>query len=155
MKTFLSCILRKHQSKLKIKYVTEDANISYLLQKIFSSTIKSLRSLINLKFCKRGRKRKNTNIPLSEANSTKIQWHKAIKKNPHKFSVRSWQLISFSWKRNPLDWHGPIRVEVSILQTSCITLLILQNQTNTWFYFRIIITNSGSLPSSSARLNFI
>lgn len=55
---------------------------------MFAFKTASFRSLINLKFCKRDRKRKNTSIPLPKANSAKIKWHKAILKNP-KLLVRN------------------------------------------------------------------
>lgn len=61
-----------------------------------------------------------------------IKWCKAIKK---KFFVRK-ELATdlFQEKSNPLDWHGPIRVKVTFLQTSHITLLTLQKQIHdfTW-----------------------
>lgn len=73
MKMSFSCILRKdYQYRLGIKYFIKDANISWLVHNRFY-LFTSFRSLMNLKFCKRDRKRKNTNIPLPNANSAKIK----------------------------------------------------------------------------------
>lgn len=116
---------------------------------IFSFRIEYFRSLINLKFCKRGRKKKNTNIPLSKANSAESDIR--LLKKPQ-VVVRDQLATGF--------------LENKILQTGIVPsesrspfyrlhIILFQNQTNTWLYIRIILTNAGSLPSSSARLNLL
>lgn len=112
---------------------------------MFAFQIASFRSFIKLKFCKRDRKRKNTNIPLSKANSAKIKWLEAILKNPkllvrNQFSTLELAQSHHSQGLHPIDFTHYFE-----------TLA----KPNTWIYARITITNYGPLPSSSARLNSI
>lgn len=112
---------------------------------MFAFRITSFRSLINLKFCKRDRKRKSTNIPLSKANRAKIKWHKAILKNPKLLVRNQFSTLQQAQSHQSQGLHF----------TDFTHYFETFAKLNAWIYARITITNSRPLPSSSARLNFI
>lgn len=112
---------------------------------MFDFQITSFRSLINLRFCKRDKKRKNTNIPLSKANSAKIKWHKAILKNPKLLVRNQFSILELAQSHQSQGLHF----------THFTYYFETFAKPNAQIHARITITNCGSLPSSSARLNFI